>query len=527
MAAPVANSKLRPTVAIRNNLDEGVNLGNQWRFIPAAILSIVAHGGLLVLFYFLIPTPPVAEKVVVREVANNPVEAPRQNKDEFMSPDIDPARLEPDSEINFDVDRIEKFSVPGKVENDAAIGIKDGDKSAPPTNLPAPGGFGGAGQGGALDLPGAVGTSMAVGEIGGYGTRGLPLPGTFYGRSGSTRERSLKDGGGTTESEAAVFKGLGWLARHQNKDGSWSLDGDFPDNYKSSDPTAATAFGLLPMLGAGKTHKDHDKNPYDKPIEKALMYLISKQNKKTGHLGGSMYSHSLATIALCEAYGLTQDPMLRKPAQMAIDYLVDAQHEAGGWRYGPRQPGDTSVSGWVIMALKSGQMSGLNVSPVAMRKAVSYIDDMCDRNSEGYGYVGPTGPRYTMTAVGLLCRQYLQAWGPQNPRMITAVENWLVKNTPTKTRNVYYYYYATQVLHHFGGQTWKKWNDETRDYLVKGQVAEGPQMGSWSPAGHAHCAGRLMVTSLNILTLEVYYRYLPLYQREAGSQMDSAVNKGI
>src|SRR5438270_198515 len=89
----------------------------------------------------------------------------------------------------------------------AVIVLNDGGKSAPPTNLPAPGGFGGQGQGGAIDLSSGIGNSNAVGEIGGYGPKGLPLAGTFYGRSGSTREFALINGGGTGKSEAAVARG--------------------------------------------------------------------------------------------------------------------------------------------------------------------------------------------------------------------------------------------------------------------------------------------------------------------------------
>src|SRR5439155_26749173 len=99
------------------------------------------------------------------------------------------------------------------------------------------------------------------------------------------------------------------------------LDGNFKDRGTPND-TAGTAFGLLPLLGAGKTHKSAPDNPYDKPIEKALLYLIRKQDKRSGNLGGGMYSHGLATIALCEAYGLTQDPNLRRPAQMAVNYII-------------------------------------------------------------------------------------------------------------------------------------------------------------------------------------------------------------
>jgi hypothetical protein len=206
-----------------------------------------------------------------------------------------------------------------------------------------------------------------------------------------------------------------------------------------------------------------------------------------------------------------------------------AQHDAGGWRYTPGQAGDLSVTGWMVMALKSALMAGLDVPAISLRKTQNYLEASCDTKTEGYGYTGP-GSSPVMTAVGLLCRQYLQSWGPQNIRMIKAVDNY-IKRTPPTTRNCYYYYYATQVMHHFGGEAWKNWNEQMREFLVKTQDGDqnSPGFGSWPSAGDpwATSGGRLMITSLNLLTLEVYYRYLPLYYRESGSKKDDAVQKAL
>jgi hypothetical protein len=243
----------------------------------------------------------------------------------------------------------------------------------------------------------------------------------------------------------------------------------------------------------------------------------------TGDLGGGMYGHALATIALCEAYGLTKDRMLQVPAQRAVNYLVAAQHIEGGWRYAPGNAGDTSVTGWVVMALKSAKMAELNVPEPVFHRAINYLNKCRDPNSEGYGYVG-RGSSPAMSAVGLLCRQYLQSWGPGNPKMVKGVETQLLALPPGKMRHIYYYYYATQVLHHFGGEEWNKWNDAMREDLIKRQDRDG----SWDPRGsdkrwesgdpHGKAGGRLMETSLSLLTLEVYYRYLPLFQRNEGEK---------
>jgi hypothetical protein len=309
------------------------------------------------------------------------------------------------------------------------------------------------------------------------------------------------------------------LMRVQQPDGSWRLDGPFSEGADSGGEIAATAFGLLPFLAAGHTHRA-TSHPFDKPIEKALLFLIRRQDPKTGNFGGNLYHHSLATIAMCEAYGLTQDPNLRVPAQKAINYLIACQHTEGGWRYGPNQAGDTSVTGWVVMALKSAKMSGLSVPEITFRKAINFINIVHDKKSDGYGYTGPGGS-VTMTAVGLLCRQYLQNWGPTKLEMIRGVKNHIERTPPGKGRkHIYYYYYATQVMHHFGGEAWKNWNDKMKKELMDTQEKVGVNAGSWSPSGDAHAkaGGRLMYTSLSLLTLEVYYRYLPLYYRQEGER---------
>lgn len=496
------------------------------RFLPAALGSVIFHALLIGLLFLVVRESPASSQDADNKAnEENTIQADqvddKKSSDPFLTTDIDPAMQEADTDIQFNTDRRAEVSVPGMPNPNEAAGIDGAAKEAPPVNLPAPAGFGSKGQGGTIE--GLIGNSDVTGMMGGYGPRGLPLAGTFYGRSGATREAALRDGGGTKPSEAAVTAGLQWLARHQQTDGSWKLDDSrFKDRGAAHD-IAGTAFGLLPFLGAGKTHKVSKDNPYDKPIEKALLFLIRKQNKQTGDFGDGMYSHGLATIALCEAFGLSQDPSLRRSAQLAVNYIVKAQHDKGGWRYTPGQAGDTSVVGWHVMALKSAQMAGLDVPDLTMRKATYYLEEVCSKSDaggdEGYGYTS-VGSTPTLSAVGLLCRQYLQAWGPQNPRMIKGVKNHILTGPPN-AKNMYYSYYATQVMHHFGGDEWKKWNEKMREDLLAAQdKSKGPLGGSWSSAGDPHGAsgGRLMQTSLSLLTLEVYYRHLPLYYRGAGEK---------
>ncbi|MFO0930364.1 MAG: prenyltransferase/squalene oxidase repeat-containing protein [Gemmataceae bacterium] len=454
--------------------------------------------------------------------------------------------------LNYNVDRIEEVSVPGKVDPTAAVGIVNAPEAAP-SNVPPPPGSGG-GTGGAVFDPNVSGVGMAGGSLGGMG--GMYNPGGFGGRSGSTREKSLREGGGNARSEKAVADGLKFLALHQSSDGRWSLNNFnrnarteplpggkvVPDNSQPmttrSNDTAGTAFGLLPFLAGGITHKpakDKKQKDYSKGVGKAIDFLIAKQSKSgadRGFYGGDMYSHGLATIAMCEAYGLTSDPRIKASAQLGLNYIVNAQDPAGGgWRYTPKTAGDTSVTGWQLMALKSGQMAGLSVPRQVLKKVEQFLDSVESSKKGGYAYVPGSDETVTMTAVGALCRQYLGV-NPRNPSLLGSVKRVQAAPPAAAADNVYYIYYATQVMHHMGGDAWNFWNlgpDGTgkggiRDTLIakqdQGQGNRPGQAGSF--AGNDHVGGRLGATSLCLLSLEVYYRHLPLYRRDANVMKNDA-----
>jgi hypothetical protein len=504
---------------------------NRWRrMIPAWIISGVTHLILIGLFLILnvrLDADTVAtQQLIIETAVETETKPPNLENDEIG--------MDPDLLTNYNNDRLEDISVPGPVNPNEAVGILNAPEG-PPRTLPPPPGFGGVGQGGGVDSskPGAGNPFGFEGGMGGP----LAVPGGFAGRSGATRQKMLQEGGGNTASEAAVAAGLKWLALHQAPDGHWSIDG-FRQHGKcnctgegnQTNDIAGTAFGLLPFLAAGKTHKPSSDNSYHKVVEKALRYLISRQNTQGYFGGGAYYAHGLASIAMCEAYGLTADPLLKRSAQMAINDIVRAQNGNGGWDYSPgTMRTDTSVSGWQLMALKSGQMAGLDVPKKALDGASRWLDRVMAPDGAGYGYDGP-GDSYTMTSVGLLCREYLQ-WGVRHPGLIKGVAKLSQKDFSPENyaniNNMYYYYYATQVMHHFGGEAWEKWNPKMRDALIarqdKGTDRAHPhQKGSWSPAGDAHggAGGRLMNTSLSLLTLEVYYRHLPLYRRDVMTKDD-------
>lgn len=351
-------------------------------------------------------------------------------------------------------------------------------------------------------------------EIGEFTGSGLS------GRSAAEKTRLVREAGGTKGSEQAVKRALQWLKRHQHPDGGWNfyhLEGRCPCNghgTMSEARVGATAMALLPFLGAGNTHMEGN---YKAEVHKGLYFLANRQaaNGALWEDGGRMYSHGLAAIVLCEAYAMTGDKNLRRPAQAALDYINYAQAPiTGGWRYQPKDlsGGDTSVVGWQLMALKSGHMADLRISRSAITGTKRFLNSVQANDGATYGYMGP-GEKGTTSAIGLLCRMYL-GWSHDHPPLVNGVQR-LGKSGPSKV-DMYFNYYATQVMRHYGGEPWEEWNEEMRDYLVKTQSRKGHAEGSWLMGKrHTDKGGRLYCTAMATMILEVYYRHLPIYGKKA------------
>jgi len=375
---------------------------------------------------------------------------------------------------------------------------------------------------GRLPAPGTSGRAT-----GGAGFSQVPTGGGWEGRNPGHRTATTGGGrgGGTKQSEEAVERGLRWLVAHQRDDGSWCFDLQKPpcnglcrNSGSEASTTAATGLALLPFLGAGYTQTQGE---YRETVKRGLYYL-STRAVVTPHGvdlrdGGTMYGQGIAAIALSEAYGMTHDASLKEIAQGAIRFIIYAQDmQRGGWRYTPGEPGDTTVTGWQLMALKSGQMAKLEVPSPTIGLVQKFLDGVQYDRGARYGYLNPT-PRApiqeTTTAVGLLCRMYT-GWNRGRPALYRGVDH-LHKWGASKT-DMYYDYYATQVLHHWQGPEWQAWNKPMRDYLVSTQSTESHEAGSWyfsDPYGDR--GGRLYNTAMAIMILEVYYRHMPLYGEEA------------
>ena len=363
--------------------------------------------------------------------------------------------------------------------------------------------------------------------------------------------------GGSANTEDAVKRALDWFTRNQRADGSW----DGPRGHDS----AATGMAMLSYMGYGAKHtwskeieaefaqtlelmsrttrderfikrnvnpspdvepyspmKDAELTHYQKPLAKAVKWMLKRE--RDGDLrgpGGNLYDHGIAAIALAEAYSLTKDPLLRKPLERVVAFTVRAQNpNSGGWRYtpfleNPRDRGDLSVTGWQLMALKSAERGGIPVPASAFAGVSKFL------NSVGRGRLGGDY-RYmpglegfaqnpTMVAEGMFCQQLL-GMKPDAARMAESA-GIVRSNLPRRSQiNYYYWYYGSLAMYQQQGADWAEWNRTAQPLLLRYQVRNrGRHDGSWDPIGQWGApAGRCVTTGFATLSLEVYYRYLPL-----------------
>jgi hypothetical protein len=265
---------------------------------------------------------------------------------------------------------------------------------------------------------------------------------------------------------------------------------------------------LMALLGAGYTDRS---GPYQTQVRSAIDYLLSRIQRTDfgGNLAeGSMYAQGIATIALSESFTMTRDARLEEPTKSAMKYIVTAQHPAGGWRYSPGEPGDMTVTGWQLMALKSCEMAGVDVPNKTWTSARKFIDALGDSSSGWYGYQEPE-QRITTTSIALLMKMYLGL--DQNDAGLQSGIAHLIAAGPSET-DIYFDFYATQVLHHAGARQWSQWNQQMRDFLIERQSTDGHAAGSWHfDDPHGNVGGRLYSTAMAVMILEVYYRFMPLY----------------
>ena len=336
-------------------------------------------------------------------------------------------------------------------------------------------------------------------------------------RDPKVRQKVLERLGGNEDTEKAVARALDWFSRNQEDDGRWSIH---RHGGQRGHDHAATAFAVLCYYGWGIKHNEPGK--YKKTVDKALNWMIQNQDEKGGFTNGQhngMYDHGVATMALAEAYGLTKDEKLKEPLEKAVQFIIDAQNQNhGAWDYRPGTSRiDSSVSGWQIMALRSARMAGLKIPDRPFKLSSKWLDTVGAGRHRGiYGYDKRQYKTHAMVATGLFSQQLLGV-SPEHPRMKESVQH-IAQNMPRENqRDFYYWYYACLSLYQHQGPVWEEWNQKMKPIWLNLQEKHGPDAGSWDPKGGNHMGdmGRVITTALATLSLEVYYRYLPLYQTRA------------
>ncbi len=480
---------------------------------PAWALSMFIHMVTLVTMAMITvpePVPYKAQHLVVAPPEEQKIEEIKEIAEETDKPVEKPSPPPPEKGANVDKSVVlENPTFAG--ENVPPIDLND-PQASPSTNETSPTGIETMTKSDVLATPSAVTDSL-------------------QGRKNAEDPKKVEEEGGNKASQESVASALKWLANHQLPDGGWSFNhllcptcrDKCRDAGKMAEArNAATGLALLPFLGSGQTHKESAR--YKSTINNGLNFLvnhmrISSQGGALNESGGNMYSHGIATIALCEAYAMTKDMKLLTPARAALNFTCYAQDpKGGGWRYNPRQAGDTSVVGWQLMALKSGYMADLLVPKGVSRKASLFLDHVQSDGGTLYGYTDAGKGSDATVAVGLLSRMYL-GWKKDNTALQRGVQ-WLANRGPS-AGNMYYNYYATQVMRHWEGEEWKTWNRQMRDQLIHAQARQGHELGSWFTGAGDNGAvpgGRLYCTAMATMILEVYYRHMPIYRLQSMEQ---------
>ena len=318
---------------------------------------------------------------------------------------------------------------------------------------------------------------------------------------------------GGLEAKSAVDAALYWLAVHQEAEGRWDAA-----KYEGGGnvDVGVSGLALLALMGGGNTVR---KGEYRRNVLRGVEWMLKKQNPQDGSISRNIYEHSIASIALCEAYGRARDERVGKAARKAVAYLEKGVNPDCGWRYTANcGQSDMSVTAWAVQALKTAKLAEVKFDHAVYSRSLTFVDSVTDRGGTrestggaGYTYVDSQeyGNHPAMTAAAMVVRQF-SGIGVKSHLLAKGAE--LLRKSPptwTGTRDFYMWYYATYAMHNMGGENRVWWNRRVRDVLVENQLKRGDHAGSWDPKGTrwGDRGGRVYTTALGALCLEVYYRY--------------------
>ena len=314
-----------------------------------------------------------------------------------------------------------------------------------------------------------------------------------------------------TQLDESIDKGLKYLAESQKEDGL------FPGQYGTT--TAVPALVGMAFLSKGYTP---GHGPYGERINQCIDLVLSseqqKDGKPSGHFvrtgQGKMYAHCISILFLSEVSGMVDEERQKKLEEAlarGLSLIVEAQNvkkdqnHAGGWRYEPHSgDSDLSLTGWAVMALRSGRLNGAQIPNDNIERAIEYILRCQPRGAKGergFSYQAYQGGKPAMTGVAILC---LSLTGQSENEMLKSAGDWMLKQDVNKrwggSHFFYQNYYCTQAMFQLGGDYWDQWAAGFYELAFKNQLDDG----SW---------GSPYNTAMTVLALTVSYRQLPVYQR--------------
>jgi hypothetical protein len=326
----------------------------------------------------------------------------------------------------------------------------------------------------------------------------------------------------TADTDAAIGRGLQFLARNQMDDGSLGTG-----NYGSN--VAVTSLAALAFMAGGHLP---GRGPYGRFVSRALDFVL-RQGERGGpngqfagflhnplgpHQHGPMYGHGFGTLFLGEVYGMVADPALRRRVgpvlHNAIQIILRAQNREGGWRYKPvPEEADLSVTICQIMALRSARNAGFHVEKSCVDACVRYVRACQSRDGSfvyqltNRGGFMMNNQAFARTAAGV-CALY--SAGIYHDRQVESGLEYLRHNRPgsflrADMHYFYGHYYAVQAMWTAGGTSWAEWYPYIRDELLGRQ---DPRFGSWSDIICNHYA-----TAMACIILQVPNNYLPILQK--------------
>jgi len=311
------------------------------------------------------------------------------------------------------------------------------------------------------------------------------------------------------QQEEALQRAAAWLARTQNRDGSWRASPGGSDSY----PCAMTGLAGLALLAVGNTPY---RGKYGKNVVRAINYLMSKQSND-GFINGSgegrgMYGHGFAMTFLAECYGMNpggeMGARLRRCLDKAIKLTSRAQSNPGGWYYTPNSGSDEgSVTITQIQALRACKNAGLDVPKKTIDRAIGYIKKS-QQPDGGIAYSAhQSGSRAPLSAAGA---ELLMMAGLYNDKATQKALKYIrqhISADSMRQHDSYTTFYAAQAFHQMSGKDWSKYFTARRKRYLREQNANG----SWTYTGWG--ASPVFDTAVGVITLALPYGYLPIYQR--------------